>query len=1164
MNTPVSEQNAKRQADTAKESLRAAAITSRFRSTEPLLDEVPILNELLDRFVGMLDEAPGDLMQEHVEEIQQFFVRLQDKINKEIETAHAQSSADNTFEKDLVAELAMNTCRQIKTIELALLFGRNGYLAPDLYKRVRSTVDQLSIEVSRNCTEAATILLEASSQEDYREPSSEIQTLKSYFNQLSIVPTELPLRIALAFEYSDDYVPEKGDILYTYNGQMVVLEPGEQNHDSANQLSAHTVRYRLDNTYRENTDDRIDPESIFCISRGGEEWVKITAEDRIYSGLIWRKGVRVSRKTPQGDLLRGEVMGVENDTLSILWYNRSVAQGVERIPITVFSDLDNLGLDLFDQDAEIGYHDLPTADCVTERILQALHSSLVTDAVPAAVDPDYAGNSLRQICQKVLLAPLPIYLETSGPCYGSAEEAISDILEQTVGGDLPEELAADPKTLRRHYCTPVMVVTGCDGDVGFERKMEKLRLAGWEIVLWQNPSAVNDPVFNRYCQKKFGDAADNDNHSLHLVEGTTEDFKQYISKLAEERKTASRTKIRPASEDSPIPDLENEFERWRQSVIASCLPQLLALSDMELSDGGRPASSECSHDNPLYIAAQIGRALEDASSEIREKCLEHAPSLSGLRQLVDSIDSEEISSLHSLKELLSQLETAEQISSEAENMRGRTTIEDQLTPIELLKISAELARSRLPVDHPGISFRGITCGDLSPMALQELLESGALYTSVRSEQGELDGLVITLNPELTEKLRPGLSEQLGYPAKTGYLLWIWVNPDAKQRSSSVYPKLVNAFLADQLLHGASFAVGRAFERNIPSLCAAVGVAGFEIIPWLSDFYGEPMVGLGLDLNEFYSPNLQRERISAKNAYRSACEVFLHGAPTGNQHSSEHEASRQRIEESLQFVDNLIAVRLAWDNLELAAQKTVRWSPLEQAVSRLEDCLKTLEHQFPQDQISRCYFALGNILVEERRSESLQDFAELFNELIPEGIPALRRTRRNILRRIAGDDSLADIALRYSAERSVQDTPDLEIENEPKKEAVSLSPAVDAQKALERYPKLGERFKRLLWSFSDSVLLRCHVRPLSKDDDGSSYRWFRNHMAQIMEERGRIISEESCRDLLQEAYTPEDIAHALELSQLVAYANQLAREDLYDHKAATRIYRLLRSYLHGYE
>jgi|GEM_PF-4476452 len=719
---------------------------------------------------------------------------------------------------------------------------------------------------------------------------------------------------------------------------------------------------------------------------------------------------------------------------------------------------------------------------------------------------DYEGRELQALCNAVLKAELPIALHIVGSEWACSrfEEVnlLSKQMVQVTTGELPKWDPNHPNHLRAHMCTPVLLVLDSVGDRALTTRLLRLKQLGWEVVVAQGLNELSEDHF-----------------------------------------------IKWAIEDN---DLRDESEQFRvidatDKSIARTLRALGARSAGELTreipcrDGGSETRAKISR----TLASRLSCALDHIAEASPTRPITRRPvDLRALKSIVDHPEDFESAPVDSQVYAL---------AHSPGDLHGRSDIPSSISRRELVELSGALAKSRLSPSHPAVILRGITCLDLSPKALEALLDQGAHVIRVADNAGATRGVVISLPPAVTDATRPGLSVALGREGEVGYVYWIWLDPTLTNEVRAPYAKLVNGLVFDQLQDGASFIFGRVLERNTPSVRSARGISGFDLLPIKIEIAGERAVGLGLDLNkwdELVIPEAIEQ--NARSIMADAVDLFTRGLPHAVLNENDLEHLRTRVAVASDFITQQFEFRCCCQDLLAVARPEVAWGVISQAATRLEESLEALKPWLTHAQVSDLEDTISLMTDDDLREVALKRFQELLLEVAPEPPKELAR-----LHEILTKKALEHLGLPLKA------LP-LHIPAQPNRvraEAIPLPPRINFSVVPERYQALSEEVKRLLSRWMEyrweklSVVRDDHpniirIRRGRRDwveselDGGGAYLWPVDDTGEVFGHQISQIEHE----------------HLTEFNAIIEWANQVARAGHYDYSFGARVWTMLRPFI----
>jgi hypothetical protein len=907
----------------------------------------------------------------------------------------------------------------------------------------------------------------------------------------------------LHFYLSKEYLPQAGDIIEEQGHSVCFLSNPkiEPTDESIIKLTGPAVAHNYHEysfkhfssclaTFTENA----------VVSRGDNAWLAFTKDGVRIGFPKVTLGMKLQRRAEleSGRVAyeRGQVTGRENCNIEVLWISEEKPPYLETIDtnsqefkrVELWVDptnrryLNSLG------DANSNQLNLSPNIFLPDRLPQLSVNSAL----------DYTSSEFREICEALELAKYPIVFKQWG-YYGRYEDLKSKLDDLTIVTSQNFTIQKDAKALRAFGCLPLLIINGAYDDNRmyqdeyFKKQIEAMQKLGWEVLIWQSDYNYYDNNLSIAV-----DALKRSNlTNIHFIKGDESILLQKVKELGA---------IQEANLTAPV--LREVYQRpMLRRGQAYSMQELLNISDAQV---------ENSPSVRLRLTAE----------------------LLAMSQKIANADPKE--RLAMMDELLKQKQGVDYSS-----VVGRTRLETDLCMYDFINMSKELARSRLPLDHPAIAIRGITCGDLSPQALSKLYHSGANFYTVRSELGHIDGIAITFPPNVTDRLAPGLSEKLNAPEKTGYLYWIWTTPDEQSGSRVVYHKLVSAFLLEQVVSRADLAAGAILVKNLPSMKAATLVAGFDILPEPIQILGQPAVRVVFPLNRLGQSSYHPEGREALSKISEILEGHL-----DNNHSIETDIRR-----TANYLTNQIEILNAWQQVILVLETTEQFTPLNLAITRLENAIERQENYIDWRVYKESLLCLGEILHEQTRDVATDRFKELILELAPENKIKLQKALRSL------QNTIPDI--RHQTDTTESDTDGLFVFNQTMyaNQTVNLElPDLDIQEIKETYNRLSPEYKKYL-DYIRSITLfyaeNLHIERLS--DRIEQYRKKRSDLNERFLNKGTIFKFD-VKHITRSEYTELDIAHAQNFQKFIDYANAHIEADVYDMQVSARIMPVIEAFL----
>lgn len=925
----------------------------------------------------------------------------------------------------------------------------------------------------------------------------EISSIRGHPNYFfSIVKIEGTIR----YQAEVFTAPRAGDVLLLRERRVLFLTDPEVSVTDSGQriLTGKAVSVAYDRPHELLEEDAaVAIRQSYMFERGESSWLlplrcPSDAASPYRPGLLLQKGILNYNSTTDDEFypINGQILRIQDGKALVLWKDSDGAPELEEVPFNSRGLLRYpISPDNFDaaQVLSLPIEGVSVYSSKKNRFLPILpHIPLQARrerSMRAPEQREYSARDIRAVCDGLNRARYPLLIRTLGmDCF---PDLMRQLEHDTIQGLQSSVITRDTETLLTYGVCPTFVIASSNPHMHLLGSIRVLVEFGWRVVIWNNEVNQGDLIL----QDTIRSLSDDDKQNIAVVSGSSEDLLHSLRAIG---KTHENTLTKPVHRAHyPRPVIRKPLSYITQ--------QLFEISDAQLSE-----------QTPTKLRI---------STELLSLC--RAASLAG---------PQDQGAL---------LETAlrYQDGLDYAGVRGRTRLESELTGYDFIEISNALARSRLPMTHPAVALRGVTCGDLSPHALMREYVDGANFYTVKGPDGTIDGVAITYTPSVLELKRPGLSTLLGAPNKTGYLYWMNVNPDREMYSDRVYSKLISAFLLEQVVHGADVASAVVLERNIPSLTAAFAVAGFTITNHTLEVNGERMVRVVCDLRELEAGHVKK---SYREAQALAQRIF------GGIEGGDREVGRRRIQETLEYIKKLEVLLDSWERVKHVLSTTERFSPLDRATTLLFNAIGRLGDSIDLPVRSECALCLTELFHEEGRDTTVARLEELLQLVVPESRRELARVRRNLHEYApesahleAGDERVADLPLFLE-----QEYPLISRIHAP--EATSLDEITELNRQLshdyrEAVMNTRSGFDRYRGALS------LHARGLNSQME--SYRFARRIIREMVDERGPLLPDHS-RFICGIDLSEPDRRHAEILQSYLSFVNEHLIADTFSQAVST--------------
>lgn len=894
------------------------------------------------------------------------------------------------------------------------------------------------------------------------------------------LPGRMRMRESLFFNSADYRELRPGDLISTGRyGCSIFL--GNTRDREGEFLTYDSVT----NEYRQYCRD---PRSIYAtqllIERGGS-LRRLYGDSPPSTHRLFRSGDQVEKPAGMRDgrsRENGLVLASNPDgSCLVLW---------KRVDLTVFLRNENKdSLRVFSHGKAPTRSSSLAAVALTDNPDSPLYSFVT--ALPTS-PKDRDARALTSLCARVLAAQYPVALHVMG--YQFTRFRVTGYLSRLVAtctqGRLPTE---DPTYLRNHGCTPVVVVVNSDNNRNLTHDLLALQKKGWEIIVFRPPSRALRDEYMQHALTDLPTLAPN--QRIFVVDNP----------------------------DSPFEALSSII-----GTIGSHANQALEERVVQ----------RASHSGPKRLALDtLATLLDRLAEDTPTKSIARRPrELQLVRQVIDEIHRGEQFTLEQLNARFSSL-----VATLPDTVTGVTQTQESWSRRDLVEISGALAKSRLAPNHPAVLLRGITCLDLSPKALEMLLQEGGRIFRHIDGSGATRAVLIAWPPETTDKKRPGLSASLGRKGQVGYVHWVWVDPEGSRDVVAPYAKLVNRLVMEQLADGATFVLGRVLERNSPSILAARSVAGFDIIPNRASIAGEPAVAVGLDLSRDAADQAQAAHSSRPRALVSeALDVFISGLRDLSVNEELLGSNRLRVGAAHDFLVNASAFRDACEHILEHVSADLWWGDGNRLIVAAEDSLGRFAAWITDAQKRDLSRALKMCADDSLREAGKDQLQAILDEVVPESLRALKTTHARLREKAASLLSMEveELPPRINPERLRR-----------RAEAIPLPPPVDLDATRESHKRLPGQAKRILYHWWDINGVNfnwgddLHPIPLS------GHRENREKIEAKLERCGSLCDEPSLAPMATAGISDTTRRHFEEFSRIIAWTNQVAQAGHFDQHVA---------------
>lgn len=1055
------------------------ALRQEITSVEPLFESDPLLQEHLTRFIGLSGVGTGTYYCQSLTEHRVFFASLERRLLEMLPRGEGSIPSPEHVTK------ISSIIDSLHRTELCLESARNGYLSAELFHKTEAYVRELSHRVQSICDSLISETLQSPEATQFVEAVVDLRDL----------PRRMRLLINLAFQCSDTSEIKPGDTLSVDRiGRYVVLEELRSGEADLIECDLGRVRYQR---YRGDLQN-FEPSRLF-VTRGIA--TLIPAGEKPFSRFQpFRTGVHVMRppsRSHQRAHEIGEIIGFRRDgqdagSYEVLWKGADFSATVTR------EREDDLRV--------LGRGDTPAisgslaAQALTDDRRSPLYAFVRAESPQFQ---DRAARELTSLCAAILSAEYPLAVHVMGAEWtrGPVVEQLSSRVAMCSQGGLPKE---DASFLRRHGCTPVLLIVDSQEHQYLTQEIKDLREKGWEIVLCSDLSmAVND----KYIEHAIADLpvllGEGAVTVVDISEATIEPISVALEVIGARAKQALGAQI---AQRNP----HTEVQREALDSLADALDGL-AESDPTKTIARRPRELN-------YI--------QHAVNAIRRGELEVAH---------ESIES-----------------CAVQFGVPLRAEHGVTQTQEAWSCRELIELSAALAKSRLPTDHPAVLLRGVTCLDLSPAALAHLLQQGGQIFRHVDHSGVTRSMIISLPPSVTDATRPGLSASLGHENSVGYIYWIWIDPDGTEDVRAAYTKLLNRVVLEQLAEDATFVFGRVLERNAPSLFAVRSIGGFEIIPTRAIIGGEPAVAVGVDI----SPRglEAAEKITALNpraVLAEALNVFTSGLHDLSADEERRAAQSLRVSVTHEFLVHAYFLRSTCEQVLKFVTNDLRWRDGYRMILEAEEALERFSPWITEAQKKDVLLALNMCTDDQDREVGKAALRRILDEVVPEGLKTLS-SNHNRLRKEALQ--LLGIELEVITPLHPPEG------HRKRKDALPISPRVEVAETSKAFKQMLEREQWILNSWWAQSYQKFSWVEDSHPDVYGCHSMFREWIERDIEERDAFCSTPRIPESKDGEASEATRKHFEEFAQVIEWAKEVARAGHFDQHVAAFLRPIIHAFL----
>lgn len=1055
------------------------ALRQEITSVEPLFESDPVLQEHLTRFIGLSGVGSGTYYCQSLTEHREFFASLERRLLEMLPRGEGSIPSP-----EHVAKIS-SIIDSLHRTELCLELARNGYLSAELFHKTEAYVRQLSHRVQSICDSVISETLQSPEAAQFVEAVVDLRDL----------PRRMRLLVTLAFQCSDTSEIKPGDTLSVDRiGRYVVLEELRSGEADLIECDLGRVRYQR---YRGDLRN-LEPSRLF-VTRG--IGTLIPAGEEPFSRLQpFRTGVHVMRppsRSHQRAHEVGEIIGFRRDgqyagSYEVLWKGADFSATV-----TCEREEDLRVLGRGDTPAISGSL---AAQALTDDRRSPLYTFVRAES-PQFQDRD--ARELTSLCTAILSAEYPLAVHVMGAerTRGPVVEQLSSRVAMCSQGGLPEE---DPSFLRRHGCTPVLVIVDSQDHQYLTQEIKELREKGWEIILCSDLSMI---VNDKYVEHAIADLSVLMGQGAATVVDISESLIAPVSAVLEAMGARAKQAL-----DAQIGQRTSHTEAQRKALDSLAD----ALDGLAESD---PTKTITRHPDKLHYIQHAVAAIRRGELQVARESIE------------------------SCAELLGAPPRAE---------HGVTLTQGSWSFKELIELSAALAKSRLSPDHPAVLLRGVTCLDLSPAALAQLLQQGGQIFRHVDHSGVTRSMIISLPPSVTDATRPGLSASLGHENSVGYIYWIWVDPDGTEDVRAAYTKLLNRVVLEQLAEGATFVFGRVLERNAPSLFAVRSIGGFEIIPTRAIIGGEPAVAVGVDISPRGLEAAEKTTaLNPRAVLSEALNVFTSGLHDLSADEERRAAQGLRISVTHEFLVHAYSFRSACEQVLTFVTNDLRWSDGYRVILEAEEALERFSPWLTEAQKKDILLALNMCTDDQDREAGKAALRRILDEVIPEGLKTLSSNHSRLR-----EKALESLGIELDVI-----TPRNPPEGQRKrKDTLPIPSRVDVEATRKAFKQMLEREQWILdswWDWSHQKF--CWVRDSHPDVYGC-HRILREWIEGDIEERDAFCSPPRIPESKNGETAEATRKHFEEFAQIIEWANEVARAGHFDQHVAAFLRPIIDAFL----